>query len=88
MDDMWVVNLGMVDMRVINMRMIVAGVVELMIGELEMVGLVEVVGEGLFKGEVEVVDEDYLMKVEVVDEDCSMNVHARFGTHHWLGFNH
>jgi len=35
-----------------------------------------------------VVDKDYLMKVEVVEEDCSMNVHARFGTHHRLGFDH
>ena len=31
---------------------------------------------------VEIVEEDYLMVVEVVEEDCSMNIHARFGTHH------
>jgi len=37
---------------------------------------------------VEVVDEDYLMVVEVVEVDCSMNVHAPFGTHHLVGFDH
>jgi len=37
---------------------------------------------------VEVMDEGYLMVVEVVVEDCSMNVHARFGTHYRLGFDH
>jgi len=26
--------------------------------------------------------------VEVVEEDCSMNIHARFGTHHRLDFDH
>ena len=80
MDDMRVVDLGMVDMRVVDMGMIVAGVVELVVGGLEVVDLVvEVMGEDCLK-EMEVVDEDYLMKVEA--EDCSMNVHARFGTHH------
>jgi len=63
-------------------------VVDLVMGELEVVGLVgEVVSEDCLK-EVEAVDEDYLMKVEVVEKDCSMNVHARFDTHHWLGFDH
>ena len=38
--------------------------------------------------EVEVMDEDYLMKVEVVEEDFSMKVHARFGTHHRQDFDH
>jgi len=57
-----------------------------MVDELEVVGLVvEVAGEDCLK---DVVDEDYLMKVEVVVEDCSMNIHARFGTHHWQGFDH
>ena len=68
MDDIGVVDLGMVDMRVVDMGMIVAGVVELVVGELEVGGLV-----------VEVVGEDCL---KVTDESCSMNVHARFGTHH------
>ena len=31
---------------------------------------------------MEVVDEDYLAVVDVEEEDCSMNVHARFDTHH------
>ena len=35
---------------------------------------------------VKVVDENYLMVTEVVEEDCSMNVHARFNTHHQLDF--
>jgi len=35
---------------------------------------------------MEVVDEDYLMVVEV--EDSAMNVHARFGNYHRLGFDH
>ena len=58
-------------MKVVDMGMIVVGVVEPVVVELEVVGLV-----------VGVVDEDYLMVVEVMEEDCSMNVHARFGTHH------
>ena len=68
MNDMGVVDLGMVDMRVVDIWMIVVEVVELVVGELEVVGLV-----------VEVVGEDCL---KVADESCSMNVHARFGTHH------
>ena len=68
--------------------MIVAGRVELAVGELEVVGLVvEVVGEGCLK-EVEVVDEDYLMVEEAVEEDYSMNVYASFGTHHRRSLNH
>ena len=62
--------------------------VELVVGELEVVVLVvEVVGGDCLK-EVEVVDDDCLMKVEVVEEDYSMNIYARFGTHHWQRFNH
>ena len=61
---------------------------ELMVGELEVVGIVvEDVSEDNLK-EGEVVDEDYLMKVEVVEEDCSMNVHSRFGTHHRQDIDH
>ena len=46
--------------------MIVAGVVELAVGKLEVIGLVEeVVGENCLK-EVEVGDEDYLKEVKVV----------------------
>ena len=37
---------------------------------------------------VEIVDEDYLMVVEVVEDNCSINVYARFGTHHQLSFDH
>ena len=37
---------------------------------------------------VEVVDVDYLMVMEVVEKDCSINVHARFDTHHRLRFDH
>jgi len=62
MDDMGVVDLGMMDMRMVDMGMIVAGEVEVVEGKLEGVGLVEIVGENCLK-EVEMVDEDYLMKV-------------------------
>ena len=88
MDDMVVADLGMVYMRMVDMGMIVEGVVEPVVGKLEVVSLVvEVVGEDCLK-DVEVVDEGYLMKVEVVEEDCSMNVHARFDTHHQPDFDH
>ena len=44
-------------------------------------------GEDCLK-EVEVVGENYLMKVEVVEKDCSMSVHAHFSMHHRQGFDH
>ena len=76
------------NMRVVDIGATVAGVAELVVGELEVVGLVvEVMGEDCLK-EVEVVNEDYLMKVEVMAKDYSMNVHARFCTHHQQGLVH
>ena len=70
------------------MGMIVARVVELVVGKLEVVGLVvEIVGEDCLK-EVEIVGEDCLKEVEVVDEDCSMNIHTCFGTHQYQAFDH
>ena len=76
------------DMGLVDLGMIVAGVVKLLVGKLEVICLVEeVVGEDCFK-EVEVVDDNYLMKVEVMEENCSMKVHACFGTHHGQGFDH
>ena len=48
------------------MGMIVAGVIELVLSKLEVADLVmEAVGEDCLK-ELEVVDEDYLMKVEMI----------------------
>ena len=51
---------------------------------------VEVVDEDyLMKMEVvEVVDEDYLMKMEVVAEGCLLDDPTRFDAYHWLYFNH
>ena len=63
--------------------MTVAGIVES-----EVVGLVVgVVGENCLR-EVEVVDQDYLMKVEVVVEGCLLDDPTRFGAYHQLGFDH
>ena len=56
--------------------------------ESEVVGLVVgVVGENCLR-EVEVMDEDYLMKVEVVAKGCLLDDPTRFGAYHRLGFDH
>ena len=45
-----------------------------------------IIGKGI--AVVEVVNEDYLMVVEVMEENYSMNIYARFGTHHRQNLNH
>ena len=72
------VDLDMVNMRVVDMGVIVAGVVELMVG---------VVGKDCLS-EVELLDEDYLMKMEMVAEGCLLDDLTRFGAYHQLGFDH
>ena len=44
-------------------------------------------GEGCLR-EVEVVDEDYLLKVEVVAKDCLLDNPTRFSAYHVLGFDY
>jgi len=78
MGDLEMVDLDMVDMRVVDMGVIVAGVVELMVG---------VVGKDCLR-EVELLDEDYLMKMEMVAEGCLLDDLTRFGAYHQLGFDH
>ena len=81
MGDLGMVNLDMIDMRVVDMGVIVVGLVEL-----EVVGLVVgVVSENCLR-EMEVVDEDYLIKVVV--EGCLLDDPTRFGVYHQLGFDH
>ena len=63
--------------------MIVFGVVELEVVEL----VVGIVGEDCLR-EMEVVDEDYLMKVEMVAEGCLLDDPTRFVAYHRLGFDH
>ena len=77
------VDLKMVDMRVVDMGVIVVGVVEVEVLEL----VARVVGGGCLR-KVEVVDEDYLMKVEVAAEGCSLDDPTHFGAYYRLGFNH
>ena len=68
--------------------MIVAGVDELVVVELEVVGLVvAVVGEDYLR-EVEVVDENYLMKVEVMAEGCVLENPTNFSAYHWINFDY
>ena len=68
--------------------MIVAGVDELVVVELEVVGLVvAVVGEDYLR-EVEVVDNKYLMKVEVMAEGCVLENSTSFGAYHWINFDY
>ena len=70
------------------MRVIVAGVNELMVVTLEVDGLVVVVvGEDCLR-EMKVVDDDYLMKVKVVAEGCLLDEPTRFGVYYRLGFDH
>jgi len=73
----------MVDMRVVNIGVIVVGVVEVEVVEL----VVGVVGEDCLR-EVEVVDEDYVMKEEVEAEGCLLGDPTCFDMYHQLGFNH
>jgi len=67
-----VVDLGMVDIRVIDTGVIV---------------IVGVVDEDCLR-EVEVVDKDYLMKVKVVMDGCLLEDLIRFGAYQRLRFNH
>ena len=88
MGDLGVVDLDTVNMRVVDIGMIVAGVVELVVGELEVIGLVVgVVGEDCLR-EMEMLNENYLMKVEVVAEGCLLDGPTRFGAYHRRGFDH
>jgi len=48
---------------------------------------VGLVGEDCLR-EVEVVDEDYQMKVKVVAEGCLLDEPTHFGTYHCLGFDY
>jgi len=75
--------LDMIDRRMVDTGVIVAGVVELEVVSL----VVGVMGEDCLR-EMEVVDEDYLIKVEVVVEGCLLDDPTRFGVYHQLGFDH
>ena len=76
-------DLDMIYMRVIDMWAIVVGVVELKVVEL----VVGIVDEDCLR-EVEVVIEDYLIKLEAVAEGCLLDDPTRFGAYHRLGFDH
>jgi len=65
------------------MRVIVAVMVKL-----DVIGLVVgVVSENCLR-QMEVTNEDYLMKVEVVVEGCLLDDPTYFGVYHRLGFDH
>jgi len=57
---------------------VILEVIELVVG---------VVGEDRLR-EVEMLDEDYLMKVVVVAEACLLDNPTRFDAYHQLGFDH
>jgi len=87
MGGMEVVGLGMVDMMVSDMRVTIAGVVELVELNWELWFSGRGCGRGCLR-EVEVVEEDYLMKVVVVMESCLLDDPTRFVAYHQLGCNH
>ena len=66
------------DLRVVDLDMVDIGVIGLVVG---------VVGKDCLR-QVEVVDEDYVMKVEVVAEGCLLDDPSRFSAYHQLVFDH
>ena len=66
--------------------MTIAEVIELVVVELEVDGLVVGVVDEDYLREVKVVDEDYLMKVQVMED--LMDDPTCFGAYHQLGFDH